>query len=191
MSFAFYGTTLQRHAASSGRATSSAQYAVNGALGDAVGKLYVAKYFPASSKAAISEMVNNIKAAFDKRIEALAWMTPATKEEAPSQGRHDARRRRLSGQVERLLRRSRSGRTTPMAISQRAERCEYQHQLAKLGQAARQAANGGWSRRPSTRSTCRCRTRSISRPASSQPPFYRSGRGRGRQLRRDRRGDRP
>ena len=34
------------------------------------------------------------------------------------------------------------------------------------------AANGGCSRTPSTRSTCRCRTRSTSRPAILEPPFY-------------------
>lgn len=56
--------------------------AVNGALGDAVGKIYAAKYFPASSKAAINTMVANIVAAFDKRIVALDWMAPATKAEA-------------------------------------------------------------------------------------------------------------
>ncbi|WP_066812569.1 M13 family metallopeptidase [Sphingomonas asaccharolytica] len=56
--------------------------AVNGALGYEVGKIYAAKYFPASSKAAIQTMVKNIVAAFDKRIAALDWMAPATKAEA-------------------------------------------------------------------------------------------------------------
>jgi putative endopeptidase len=56
--------------------------AVNGALGDPVGKIYAAKYFPASSKAEINTMVTNIVAAFDNRIVALDWMAPATKAEA-------------------------------------------------------------------------------------------------------------
>jgi putative endopeptidase len=56
--------------------------AVNGALGYEVGKIYAAKYFPASSKVAIQTMVKNIVAAFDKRIAALDWMAPATKAEA-------------------------------------------------------------------------------------------------------------
>lgn len=56
--------------------------AVNGALGYEVGKIYAAKYFPASSKAAIQTMVGNIVGAFDKRIAALDWMAPATKTEA-------------------------------------------------------------------------------------------------------------
>jgi putative endopeptidase len=51
-------------------------------LGDAVGQLYVERYFPASSKARIDAMVANIVAAFRSRIDALAWMTPATKANA-------------------------------------------------------------------------------------------------------------
>ena len=51
-------------------------------LGDAVGRLYVERYFPASSKARIETMVTNIVAAFRSRIDALAWMTPGTKANA-------------------------------------------------------------------------------------------------------------
>ncbi len=79
--FAFYGKTL------SGTPTLTVRWkravaATNGALGEAVGKLYAAKYFPPSSKAAVSAMVRNIVAAFDKRIDGLDWMAPATKVEA-------------------------------------------------------------------------------------------------------------
>ncbi len=79
--FAFYGKTL------SGTPQLTARWkrgvgAVNGALGEAVGKLYAAKYFPASSKAAVSAMVKNLLVAFDKRIDTLDWMAPATKKEA-------------------------------------------------------------------------------------------------------------
>jgi putative endopeptidase len=51
-------------------------------LGEAVGQLYVERYFPASSKARIEGMVENIVAAFRSRIDALAWMTPGTKANA-------------------------------------------------------------------------------------------------------------
>jgi len=51
-------------------------------LGEAVGQLYVERYFPASSKAQIETMVANIVAAFRSRIDSLAWMTPATKANA-------------------------------------------------------------------------------------------------------------
>jgi putative endopeptidase len=48
-------------------------------LGDEVGKLYAQHYFPPESKERAQKMVSNIVAAFHKRIDALAWMTPATK----------------------------------------------------------------------------------------------------------------
>ena len=51
----------------------------NTALGEAVGKLYVARYFPPESKAAVEDMVRNLLAAFDRRIDQLDWMTPSTK----------------------------------------------------------------------------------------------------------------
>jgi putative endopeptidase len=54
----------------------------NADLGEAVGRLYVERYFPASSKARIEAMVANIVAAFRSRIDALAWMTPGTKANA-------------------------------------------------------------------------------------------------------------
>jgi putative endopeptidase len=51
----------------------------NGALGDAVGRLYVAKYFPPESKRRAQAMVADIKAAFAQRIDRLDWMSPSTK----------------------------------------------------------------------------------------------------------------
>jgi predicted metalloendopeptidase len=79
--FAFYGTKLsgtEQQRPREKRAIS----AVNADLGDALGKLYTDKYFPASDKARIQQMVANIKAAFVKRIDAIAWMAPSTKAEA-------------------------------------------------------------------------------------------------------------
>ena len=79
--FNYYGKTLSGTPAMADR-WKRAVAAVNGSLGEAVGKLYAAKYFPASSKAEVSAMVKNITAAFDKRIDSLTWMAPATKKEA-------------------------------------------------------------------------------------------------------------
>lgn len=56
--------------------------ATNRDLREAVGRLYVERYFPASSKALIEKMAANIIAAFRTRIDALDWMTPATKANA-------------------------------------------------------------------------------------------------------------
>ncbi len=55
---------------------------VNGLLGDAVGQTYAQRYFSPEAKAQAQAMVDNIIAAFRKRIEALSWMDPATKAEA-------------------------------------------------------------------------------------------------------------
>ena len=55
---------------------------VNFALGDEVGKAYAQRYFPPEAKAQVQTMVANIIAAFHKRIDALNWMTAATKAEA-------------------------------------------------------------------------------------------------------------
>jgi endothelin-converting enzyme/putative endopeptidase len=55
---------------------------VNGVLGDAVGKIYAAQYFPPADKAKVEEMVTNLLAAFRTRLEHLTWMAPATRAEA-------------------------------------------------------------------------------------------------------------
>jgi putative endopeptidase len=52
------------------------------ALGEAVGQLYVEKYFPAESKKRMLDLVNNLKDALKSRIEKLSWMGAATKKEA-------------------------------------------------------------------------------------------------------------
>ena len=54
----------------------------NSILSEAVGQMYVAKYFPESEKARVEEMVANIQKAFSKHIEALDWMGEDTKAKA-------------------------------------------------------------------------------------------------------------
>ena len=53
--------------------------AVSGVLGQAIGKLYVEKYFPESSKQRVLTMVHNLQAALAERIDAATWMSAATK----------------------------------------------------------------------------------------------------------------
>ncbi|MGD7355906.1 M13-type metalloendopeptidase, partial [Ralstonia pseudosolanacearum] len=55
---------------------------VGSSLGEAVGKLYVAAYFPPESKAAMEQLVGNLRAALKVRIEKLDWMGPDTKAKA-------------------------------------------------------------------------------------------------------------
>src|SRR5262249_46646268 len=80
-SFAFNGTTLLGTPQQRDRAKRGLD-AVNRYLGDAVGKAYVERYFPASARAEVQAMVTNIKAAFARRIRAITWMAPQTREQA-------------------------------------------------------------------------------------------------------------
>jgi putative endopeptidase len=80
-SFAFYGKTLSGTPQDQER-WKRAVNATSGALGEAVGKMYVQRYFPPESKAQLQEMVTAIVAAFDRRLDALTWMSPKTKASA-------------------------------------------------------------------------------------------------------------
>ncbi len=55
---------------------------VNGALGEAVGEMYVEKYFPASSKEKMLTLVGNLQTALSERINGLEWMGDTTKAKA-------------------------------------------------------------------------------------------------------------
>ena len=79
--FAFYGTTLSGTPEQEARWKRAVNFTV-GALGDDVSKLYVAQYFPPETKAKADEMVKNIIAAMDRRIDHLEWMAPETKARA-------------------------------------------------------------------------------------------------------------
>jgi predicted metalloendopeptidase len=79
--FAFYGTTLSGTPQNQDR-WKRAIGATNAALGQVVGKLYVAKYFPPSAKAKIEALVHDLLVAYHARISNLTWMSPQTKEKA-------------------------------------------------------------------------------------------------------------
>ena len=79
--FAFYGQTLRGQPQQRER-WKRAVDEVNGALGELVGQLYVARYFPPESKAKMQELVANLRASLSERIDALDWMTPETKSRA-------------------------------------------------------------------------------------------------------------
>ncbi|MEO8334542.1 MAG: M13 family metallopeptidase [bacterium] len=49
------------------------------AMSDAIGRMYAERYFPAEQKARVQAIVANVVAAFAKRLEAVTWMSPATK----------------------------------------------------------------------------------------------------------------
>jgi len=129
--FAFYGTTLAGTPQQRPRDI-QALNATSNTLQDAVGKAYVDKYFPASSKAEIQKMVDNLKAAYVRRIQAIGWMAPSTKAEAIKKaqsivvgiGYPDTWRDYSGLQI------------TPdnaYANQKNARLWEYRHQIAKIG----------------------------------------------------------
>ena len=79
--FAFYGNVLSGTPQIRDRWKRAVQH-TNFALGDAVGKLYVQRYFPPEAKAHIEDLVHHLIAAFAVRIDALTWMAPETKVKA-------------------------------------------------------------------------------------------------------------
>jgi len=79
--FDFYGKTLsgkKEHSPRWKRAVSS----VDGSLGEAVGQMYVKKYFPAESKDRMLKLVKNLQISLGERIKALPWMGDSTKVKA-------------------------------------------------------------------------------------------------------------
>lgn len=79
--FDFYGKTL------SGREQQQARWkrvinTVNGCLGEAVGQMYVEKYFPETAKQRMDNLVSNLQIALKERIEGSSWMSEETKNQA-------------------------------------------------------------------------------------------------------------
>jgi len=80
-SFEFFGKTLSGSKELRPRWRRSID-AVNGALGEAVGQLYVAKYFPPEAKERMVRLVDNLQVALGERINQLEWMSDETKAKA-------------------------------------------------------------------------------------------------------------
>jgi putative endopeptidase len=169
LNFDFYGTTLQGTPQQQER-WKRAVVLTNADLGDAVGQLYVKQYFPASAKARVQAMVKNILAAFDERLTTLAWMTPATRAKAKEKiatlrvgmGYPD-KWRNYSTLVVKA--------DDPLGNHLRAEKLEYQHQIAKLHQPV---DRGEWWMTPQTVNAVNLPLQNaLNFPAAIlQPPFF-------------------
>jgi len=79
--FAYHGTALTGAKAEKPRWQQAVDN-VNAALGEAVGEVYVKRYFPAADKARMVQLVDNLLGAYKDSIDKLSWMTPATKAQA-------------------------------------------------------------------------------------------------------------
>lgn len=104
-------------------------------LGEAVGRLYVGRYFPASERERARRMVQDVIAAFASRIDRLAWMAPETRRMAKAKlaalkvsvGYPDRWRDDSTLAISR---------NDALGNHERAEMFEYRRNLAKLGRAA-------------------------------------------------------
>jgi putative endopeptidase len=76
--FDFYGKTLTGAIKQRPREDKALQM-VNNTIGEALGKLYVEKMFPAEAKLKAEKMIKNVILAYENRINNLTWMSPATK----------------------------------------------------------------------------------------------------------------
>jgi len=169
LSFGFHGTALSGTPQQRER-WKRALSAVNRDLGDAVGKLYVDKYFPTASREKIQQLVANLLAVFPERIDKLDWMDPATKQKAKEKvaatkvgvGYPDSWRDYSSLEIKP---------DDALGNAQRAELAEYRHQLAKLGKAP---DRGEWWMTPQTVNAINIPLQNaLNFPAAIlEPPFF-------------------
>jgi putative endopeptidase len=144
--------------------------AVNGSIGEAVGELYVTRYFPPATKAKADELVRNITAAMDTRLANLPWMTPETRVKARAKL---ASFRSKIGYPDKWIDYSaltvREG--DAYGNFERATEFEYRRQLAKLG---RPVDRDEWFMTPMTVNAYANPTMNeIVFPAAIlQPPFF-------------------
>jgi putative endopeptidase len=146
----------------------------NSALGEAVGKLYVARYFPPSEKTRAEAMVRNLLVAFAQRLDRLEWMTPATREKAkaklatlkvgvgyPDKWRDYSGLEVIAGDA--------------FGNAERAKLFEYRRNLAKLG---RPVDRGEWVMNPQLVNAVNLPAmNALNFPAAIlQPPYFEPGR---------------
>ena len=143
--FGFYGTTMTGTPKMRDR-WKRAISATNNGLGEAVGQLYVERYFPPEAKAKIQALVDAEIAAYHTRIANISWMSPATKEKALAKL---ATLRVGVGYPDKWI--DYSGvdvvRGDALGNQERAEVFNYKRNLAKLGKAP---DHGEWVMTPQT-----------------------------------------
>jgi putative endopeptidase len=167
--FAFYGTVLTGVTEQEPRWKRGMRL-LEASIGEGMGKLYVAKYFPADRKARMDQLVKNLLASYQTSIDGLDWMGPETKKEAqaklakfmPKIGYPDKWRDYSSLAIVR---------GDLLGNVLRANEFEYQRSLNKLGKAI---DRGEWGMTPQTINAYYNSTMNeIVFPAAIlQPPFF-------------------
>ena len=85
--FAMYGQTIRGQKQQLDRQTRGI-HLLDDEMGEALGKMYTAKYFPPEAKAKAKLLVDNLMKAYEADIKTLSWMTPATREKALNKLHH-------------------------------------------------------------------------------------------------------
>ena len=186
--FAFYGKALTGTPQQRERWKRGVDF-TNDALGEAVGKLYVQRYFSPEAKAKAQAMCDDLVKAFGRRIDTLDWMSPQTRTKAKEKlatlkigvGYPDSWRDYSALQVVR---------GDALGNATRAELFEYRRNLAKLGKAPDRSE---WWMTPQTVNAVNLPLQNaLNFPGRDPPAAVLRSQGRRRaQLRRHRRGDRP
>ncbi len=143
--FAFNGTVLTGAPQQEPR-WKRAVHLEEGAIGESLGRLYVARYFPPEYKSRMEKLVGNLLAAYRISIDSLDWMSPATKKEAQAKlaaftakiGYPNKWRDYSSLKINR---------DDLVGNVRRAIEFEYQRNVAKLGQPV---DRGEWGMTPQT-----------------------------------------
>jgi predicted metalloendopeptidase len=143
---------------------------LDGGMGEALGKLYVAKYFPPQNKARMQTLVQNLLEAYRRDIDTLDWMSADTKAGAQA---------KLAKMLPKIGYPDRWRDYGALKISRddllgnvvRANAFEYRRNLAKLG---KPVDHGEWGMHPQTVNASYNATRNeITFPAAIlQPPFF-------------------
>jgi putative endopeptidase len=167
--FAFYGKVLSGTPQLRSRWKRGVD-STSAALGEALGKLYVQKFFPPEAKAQVQAMVRTIVDAFGKRIDSLTWMSPQTKASAKTKlgtlivgiGYPDRWRDYARLDIQR---------GDAFLNDWRSELFEYQYSLNKLGQPVDRSE---WAMTPQTVNAVNLPVQNaLNFPAAIlQPPYF-------------------
>jgi putative endopeptidase len=129
--FDFYGRILNGQPEQAPR-WKRCSNSVNGALGEALGKVYVEQYFAGDSKAKMVQMVSDIEAAMGRDIDQIDWMSPATKVRAREK-LHDVANKIGYPDKWRDYSKLEIKPDDALGNAQRADQFENDRQLAKIG----------------------------------------------------------
>ena len=79
--FVYYGTALRGIEQNEAR-WKRGVHLIDRSIGEGLGRIYIAKYFPTDAKARVEQLVKNLLAAYQADIERLDWMSPTTRQKA-------------------------------------------------------------------------------------------------------------